>query len=333
IDIPDGMLMPDAIERLEQRELEVRSLIAGGERSSLLEQVASLERSNTKLQGTMMMERARSDRFQRRVRFMKSELRQIRRFRYYNRMRFRRLETFAARCLGILKLYKLTHIRREERKGLPIKVATPQVFAIQGGRNQKPNKKPQAAKGNGKGKGNGKFKLAYSPKPKNPSPAKKEHPKKDVTCHHYKEGLRGERKLKHEAIYMYVEFFEKNLIPQKASEKVVELEEIQDGDTSPSKNTSEHLVEAESLTPQEDVAPICRSVRIYRSPERLCLNVKVNEHSLGDLNELTNYKAALSYPNFGKWFDAMNVEMQSIKDNQVWNLVDLPPNAKTFGSK
>ncbi|GKA33853.1 hypothetical protein Tco_0720282 [Tanacetum coccineum] len=127
IDIPDAMLMPDAVERLEQveeglqdiydhvieiplqriedietgqRELESRSLIAGGERASLLEQVASLERSNARLRGTMMMERARADRFRRRVRFMESELRQIRRFRYYDRMRFRRLETFAARRLG-----------------------------------------------------------------------------------------------------------------------------------------------------------------------------------------------------------------------------------------
>ncbi|GJV52928.1 reverse transcriptase domain-containing protein [Tanacetum coccineum] len=122
IDIPDGMLMPDAVEHLEQveeglqdiyehvieiplqriediktgqRELEARSLIDGGERASLLEQVASLERSNARLRGTMMMERARADRFRRRVSFMESELRQIRRFRYYDRMRFRRLETFA----------------------------------------------------------------------------------------------------------------------------------------------------------------------------------------------------------------------------------------------
>ncbi|GJR43573.1 putative RNA-directed DNA polymerase [Tanacetum coccineum] len=29
----------------------------------------------------------------------------------------------------------------------------------------------------------------------------------------------------------------------------------------------------------------------------------------------------------------MNAEMQSMKDNQVWNLVDLPPNCKTIGSK
>ncbi|GJY88555.1 putative retrotransposon ty1-copia subclass protein [Tanacetum coccineum] len=29
----------------------------------------------------------------------------------------------------------------------------------------------------------------------------------------------------------------------------------------------------------------------------------------------------------------MNVEMQSMKENQVWNLVDLPPNCKTVRSK
>ncbi|GJR96069.1 putative reverse transcriptase domain-containing protein [Tanacetum coccineum] len=65
------------IEDIEtgQRELESRSLIAGGERASLLEQVVSLERSITRLRGTMMMERARADRFRRRVRFIESELR------------------------------------------------------------------------------------------------------------------------------------------------------------------------------------------------------------------------------------------------------------------
>ncbi|GKG22088.1 retrotransposon protein, putative, ty1-copia subclass, partial [Tanacetum coccineum] len=34
-----------------------------------------------------------------------------------------------------------------------------------------------------------------------------------------------------------------------------------------------------------------------------------------------------------KWPNAMNVEMQSMKDNEVWDLVDLPPNGKTVGSK
>ncbi|GKF58907.1 hypothetical protein Tco_0175693, partial [Tanacetum coccineum] len=42
----------------------------------------------------MMMERARVDRFWRCVRSIESELRQIRRFCYYDRTRFRGLETF-----------------------------------------------------------------------------------------------------------------------------------------------------------------------------------------------------------------------------------------------
>ncbi|GJV15014.1 retrotransposon protein, putative, ty1-copia subclass [Tanacetum coccineum] len=74
----------------------------------------------------------------------------------------------------------------------------------------------------------------------------------------------------------YAEFLEKNLISQEVIGRAVELEEIQDEDTSPFENTSE--------IPYE------------------CL-------------------------------DAMNEEMQSIKDNQVWRLVDLPPNSKTIGSK
>lgn len=63
--------------------------------------------------------------------------------------------------------------------------ATPRVLVIQGGRIQKVNKKPQAK---GKAKWNGKDKqVAYVPKPKQTPPAKKEHPAKDLTCHHCKE--------------------------------------------------------------------------------------------------------------------------------------------------
>ncbi|GKB64695.1 hypothetical protein Tco_0920881 [Tanacetum coccineum] len=127
IDNPDGMLIPDAVKHLEQveeglqdiyehvmeiplqriedikmgqREFEARSLFSGRERASLLDQVVSLERSNTRLRGTLRMERARADRFRQCMSFIESELRQIRRFRYYDRMRFRILETFAVRRLG-----------------------------------------------------------------------------------------------------------------------------------------------------------------------------------------------------------------------------------------
>ncbi|GKA43128.1 hypothetical protein Tco_0735852 [Tanacetum coccineum] len=53
---------------------------------------------------------------------------------------------------------------------------------------------------------------------------------------------------------------------------------------------------------------------------------EVEEYSLRDLNEPTNYKAALLDPESDKWVDSMNAEMQSMKDNQFWCLIDLPPN-------
>ncbi|GJR22368.1 retrotransposon protein, putative, ty1-copia subclass [Tanacetum coccineum] len=68
-------------------------------------------------------------------------------------------------------------------------------------------------------------------------------------------------------------------------------------------------------------------------PYRMCLYIDVDEHELGDLSEPANNKAALLDPESDKWLNAMNVKMQSIKDNEVWDLVDLPPNGKTVGSK
>nr|GEV14683.1 zinc finger, CCHC-type [Tanacetum cinerariifolium] len=53
----------------------------------------------------------------------------------------------------------------------------------------------------------------------------------------------------------------------------------------------------------------------------------------GDLGEPANYKAALLDPESEKWLNAMNMEMQSMKDNEVWVLVELPTNGKTVGSK
>nr|GEU59052.1 hypothetical protein [Tanacetum cinerariifolium] len=111
-----------------------------------------------------------------------------------------------------------------------------------------------------------------------------------------------------------VEFLEKNLISQELSGRAVELEKIQAEDTSPFKNNSEITTEVEAFKlPQEEVVPVRRSERTHRAPERLCLNVEVEEHSLRDLNESINYKAALLDLESNKWLDAMNAKIQSIK--------------------
>ncbi|GJS26998.1 zinc finger, CCHC-type containing protein [Tanacetum coccineum] len=128
--------------------------------------------------------------------------------------------------------------------------------------------------------------------------------------------------------------FEKNLITQEVSGRAIDLEEIQDEDTSPSEITSEIPMEVKGFEPpKEEEILICRSERSRRVPNCLCLNVEAEEHSLGDLNEPTSYKAAMLDPESNKWLDAMNAEMQSMIDNIVWVLVDLPPNFKTVRKK
>ncbi|GJR25360.1 retrotransposon protein, putative, ty1-copia subclass [Tanacetum coccineum] len=107
----------------------------------------------------------------------------------------------------------------------------------------------------------------------------------------------------------YIVKDQEKMFPRRA----VELKEIQDEDTSPSRNTSKIPMEVKGFEPpQKEVIPV---------------------RSLGDLNEPTNYKAAMLDPKSDKWLDAMNAEMQSMKDNQVCCLVDLPSNGKIVRSK
>ncbi|GKA75072.1 retrotransposon protein, putative, ty1-copia subclass [Tanacetum coccineum] len=105
-----------------------------------------------------------------------------------------------------------------------------------------------------------------------------------------------------------------NMVPTKKVDKTpydyvsgraIDLEKIQDEDTSPSEITSEIPIEVK----------------------------EVEEHSRWDLNEPTSYKAAMLDPESNKWLDAMKAEMQSMINNMVWVLDDVPLNCKTVGSK
>nr|GFB19653.1 retrotransposon protein, putative, Ty1-copia subclass [Tanacetum cinerariifolium] len=131
------------------------------------------------------------------------------------------------------------------------------------------------------------------------------------------------------------EFLENSLIDQEASGSLEDLEIIQEEDTHPSLDTSLNHKEEdlERDKPQSDIVPIRRSTRTRHAPDRMCLYIDAEEHELGDLGEPANYKAALLDPESKKWLNAMNVEIQSMKDNEVWVLVELPPNGKTVGSK
>ncbi|GJZ45198.1 retrotransposon protein, putative, ty1-copia subclass [Tanacetum coccineum] len=111
--------------------------------------------------------------------------------------------------------------------------------------------------------------------------------------------------------YENAEFFKNDVLDHEASGSLEDLEIIQEEDTHPSLDTSlNHEEDDQEINEaQSDINPI------------------------RDHGEPTNYKAALLDPESDKWLNAMNVEMQSMKDNEVWELVELPPEAKTVGHK
>ena len=52
-----------------------------------------------------------------------------------------------------------------------------------------------------------------------------------------------------------------------------------------------------------------------------------------DEEEPKTIQEALFGPTSKEWIKAMKEEMNSMKSNQVWDLVDLPPGCKTIGKK
>ncbi|GJZ90850.1 putative RNA-directed DNA polymerase [Tanacetum coccineum] len=126
----------------------------------------------------------------------------------------------------------------------------------------------------------------------------------------------------------YGDFLERDLMSQEFSGR--DYDHI---DTLPSENTSEIPVEPESLGPPSELIPVRRSERTKRAPNRLCLNMEVEDDVVGDLGEPANYKTAMLDPDKVIWQGAMDEEMNSMKVNEVWTEVDPPPNAKIVRSK
>ena len=66
------------------------------------------------------------------------------------------------------------------------------------------------------------------------------------------------------------------------------------------------------------------------------MSIYLQEHEV-DLeikkNDPINLRQALQSFNAHKWIDAMNEEMKSIHDNDVWDLVELPEGLKPIGCK
>nr|GEW97776.1 zinc finger, CCHC-type [Tanacetum cinerariifolium] len=94
--------MPEDIPELLMREqeqghmtVEVKSVV-----TAVTERVVELERDNRRLRGTASVESQRVDRLQRGMSRMQKEMRQMRRFRFYDRVRVGRLEACARKHMS-----------------------------------------------------------------------------------------------------------------------------------------------------------------------------------------------------------------------------------------
>nr|GEU89435.1 hypothetical protein [Tanacetum cinerariifolium] len=114
----------------------------------------------------------------------------------------------------------------------------------------------------------------------------------------------------------YGNFLERDLISQKFSARDNDLEDDH-MDTLPSENTSEILAELESLGSPPELIHVRRFERTTRAPNRLCLNIEVEDDEVGDLGEPANYKAAMLDPDKVIWQGAMDEEMNSMKVMKV----------------
>ena len=132
-------------------------------------------------------------------------------------------------------------------------------------------------------------------------------------------------------------FRERELISQGDSGRQIELEEIQE---SIDEGTSTAGTQPEEETPVEPIdesLPLRRSDRVRVHPQFYGFHITtegdtyISDGTLVNLDEPNSYKEAMAGPESAKWKEAMDSEIQSMYDNQVWDLVDNVPGRKTVG--
>nr|GEV92916.1 retrovirus-related Pol polyprotein from transposon TNT 1-94 [Tanacetum cinerariifolium] len=225
------------------------------------------------------------------------------------------------------------------------------VNAIRYGKVQKGNKHKKsqsqiAAKGQNRGKG--KNKQAYAPKPKIPPPPKRENLIKDSICYEcdvcdpfkimsiqgasyfvtftddfIRYGYVYLLKHKHEVFKTFKAFRKEdhgiiahrtppytpqhNGVLERINRTLLDMVRSMMSQTTLPKSFWDYALENAARI--LNMVPTKKATRTRHAPDRMCLYIDAEEHELGDL------------------------EMQSMKDNEVWILVELPPNGKTIGSK
>ena len=107
-----------------------------------------------------------------------------------------------------------------------------------------------------------------------------------------------------------VVFLEKEFLKGEKTGRTVQLEEVRDEPIGQD-STSDANVAKQVEMPMATEAPT--------QPRRLL-----------DNDEPATYAEAMADPDFEKWQDAMKSEIESMKENLVWNLIDPPDGVRTI---
>jgi len=113
----------------------------------------------------------------------------------------------------------------------------------------------------------------------------------------------------------------------------VQLDEVQVEPTGED-SMSDAIMAERVEEPMAVYAPqLRRSERLRNTREILLLDNETREILLLDNDEPSTYAEAMMDPDSEKWQSAMRSEIESMGDNQVWNLVHLPDGHKTIECK
>src|SRR4051812_784540 len=83
--------------------------------------------------------------------------------------------------------------------------------------------------------------------------------------------------------------------------------------------------------PKENTTKPRRSSRTRATPE--LYGSPVMNFMVDEIDDPATYEEAMMSPDSNKWLEAMKSEMESMYENQVWTLVDLPQDGKVVENK
>ncbi|KAJ9546934.1 hypothetical protein OSB04_019477 [Centaurea solstitialis] len=130
------------------------------------------------------------------------------------------------------------------------------------------------------------------------------------------------------------EFLEEKFLNHENTRNDVDLQIVEEDTPLPiiEPVNQQKNVETQPETVEEvQTHDLRRSTRVRQEPDRY-LGFLVSQDG-GDLNEPTSYGEDVSGSESEQWQDAMKAEMQSMYDNQVWELTDLPQHCRAVGRK